>query len=97
MWDKPSKVIASWAPDTNGCQALAPEQKHNGFEISHWSIYQVTIQSAVNGWHESDGRRAVMLSEPGWEQFTKAIGWAMGTNYAHCWFIMEDANQAVNV
>lgn len=96
MWRKPSQITAGWNPSSNGCQAMRNQFKHYGYEISHGaSGFQVTAQSAVNGWQGSPPHRAVMLSEGNWEQFTKTIGCAMGENYAHCWFAMEDPNEKV--
>merc|ERR1711981_305390 len=70
VWDKPSEILGGNQP--------------NGYEISHYRSPSASATSAVNGWMNSGGHSAMVLSTNGWD--LKKIGcWYTG-KFANCWF-----------
>jgi uncharacterized protein YkwD len=72
MWDKPQELTSYTG---------------NGFEIAYWSSWTPSADDALQGWITSSGHHNVMISAPPWDSPPwKAMGAAIGKNYAAAWF-----------
>ncbi|NJR43023.1 MAG: CAP domain-containing protein [Akkermansiaceae bacterium] len=75
MQDKPKELTCYQAP---------------GFENSAWTSGTMTPQDAIDMWKGSPGHNRVMINQGTWSDMEwKAVGAAVGQNYAHLWFGAE--------
>ncbi len=78
MWNKPRELTL---------------YKGNGYEIAHWSSYNVTAEDALENWKNSSGHNAVILNQDIWSNTWNAIGIGINKNYAVVWFGNEKDKQ----
>ena len=72
MWDKPQELTS---------------YSGNGYEIAYWASWTPSAEDALEGWISSPGHHSVLASVPPWDDPPwKAMGAAIGKNYAAAWF-----------